>query len=204
MNNFVWCYCAVLVSVAVSIAGGVNSEPRCAFNGQTYELGTMFDGPDAFYYCKRNGVNGTTIKPIGCVQNNQRVYDLALYQKGDNYFRCRVDDSGVSAEVWGCALRNPDGTYEPKSIACTWEIKTDPIGYVNCCQQQGGTAVITQLYCLYSYMGGRIQVNAGCYRLFDDVAAGCRQNPDGVTLSMTTWSAANADTDPSAAGLSQC
>jgi len=193
-----------IVANGQTTAPAVISDPKCSFNGNQYELGTMFDGPDAFYYCKRDGAGGTTIEPIGCVNNGQRVYDLALYQKGNNYFRCQVSDSGVSASLWGCAVTQPDGSVEPRSLACSWEVGSDPISYVSCCTQQGGVAVISQLYCLYSYRGGRVQVNAGCYRIFDDTAAGCKQNPDGTTLSMTTWPSANAATDPSAAGLTQC
>jgi len=132
----------------------------------------------------------------------------ALYQKGDNYFRCRVGDTTVSADLWGCAVRMPDGTVQPKSIACTWDSSTtDPISYVNCCIQQGGTAVVSQLYCLYSYRGGRVQVNQNCYRIFDKTAAGCKRNADGNSLTMTTWNAPDADTaakDPQASGMSQC
>jgi len=194
------------ITVAVVAIVGTDQAPQCSMNGQNYDIGTMFDGTDAFYYCKRDGMTNAVAEPIGCINTGQRVYDLALYQSGGNYFRCRVGDTSVTADLWGCAVTMPDGTVQPKSIACTWEVGSDPINYVNCCTQSGGTAVVSQLYCLYSYRGGRIQVNAGCFRIFEDdgVAAGCSRNPDGQTLTMTTWPAMNADSNPSAAGLSEC
>jgi hypothetical protein len=178
-------------------------------NGQSYDVGTMFDGTDAFYYCKRDGPSGTKAEAIGCISNGQRVYDLALFQQGDNFYRCRAGDTSVTHELWGCAYKNPDGTVEPKSIACTWDVGTDPINYVQCCLAKGGTAVITQLYCLYTYRGGRIQVNEGCYRVFPDagVAAGCKRNADGNTLTLTTWPAQNstqAAQAPQASGQHEC
>jgi len=198
----------VLAIVSLMVVAAANADDvKCSYNGQQYDIGTMFDGTDAFYYCKRDG-SGTKNEAIGCINNGQRVYDLALYQKGDNYFRCRVGDTTVSADLWGCAVRMPDGTVQPKSIACTWDSSTtDPISYVNCCIQQGGTAVVSQLYCLYSYRGGRVQVNQNCYRIFDKTAAGCKRNADGNSLTMTTWNAPDADAaakDPQASGMSQC
>jgi len=178
---------------------------KCQQNGKSYDVGTMFDGTDAFYFCKRDGA-GVKAEAIGCINNGERVYDLALFQKGDNFYRCRAQDTTVTADLWGCAVKNADGTVSPKSIACTWDVGTDPIAYVNCCTAQGGTAVITQLYCLYTYRGGRIQINDGCYRVFPDagVAAGCKRNADGTTLTLTTWSSKAAATDPQAAGMSEC
>jgi hypothetical protein len=174
-------------------------------NGQSYDIGSMFDGTDAFYFCKKDGA-GTKSEAIGCINNGQRVYDLALYQKGDNFYRCRAQDTTVTSDLWGCAYKNADGTVTPKSIACTWDVGTDPINYVQCCIAKGGTDVVTQLYCLYTYRGGRIQVNEGCYRVFPDagVAAGCSRNPDGTTLTLKTWPSKSAATDPQAAGMHEC
>jgi len=202
----------VLFSAAVvAVALGQSAAPKCQMNGNSYDVGSMFDGTDAFYYCKRDGANGAKAEAIGCINNGQRVYDLALYQKGDNFYRCRAGDTTVTSDLWGCAMKNADGSVTPKSIACTWDVGTDPINYVQCCIQKGGTAVITQLYCLYTYRGGRIQINEGCYRVFPDagagVAAGCKRNPDGVTLTLTTWPAKDsttAATSPQASGMTEC
>jgi len=202
------CSVGLLSIVAVKGQAGDSSDaPKCQMNGQSYDLGSMFDGTDAFYFCKKDGSGGTTAEAIGCINNGQRVYDLALYQKGNNYYRCRAGDTTVSSDLWGCAYTAPDGTVTPKSIACTWDVGNDPsINYVQSCVAKGGTAVVTQLYCLYTYRGGRIQINDGCYRIFPDVgvAAGCKRNPDGTTLTLTTWSSKNAATDPQAAGLYEC
>lgn len=206
-----------LCLAAVAIIGAVYGQqqpatqaaPKCQQNGQSYDIGSMFDGTDAFYYCKRDGANGAKAEAIGCINNGQRVYDLALYQKGDNFYRCRAGDTSVTSDLWGCAVKNPDGSVTPKSIACTWDIGTDPINYVQCCIAKGGTAVVTQLYCLYTYRGGRIQINDGCYRVFPDagVAAGCKRNADGLTLTLTTWPAKNSDEAAKASqasGIHEC
>jgi len=198
-------------AAAVAAGGAAQSSstgPQCQLNGQSYDIGTMFDGPDAFYYCKRDG-SGAKAEAIGCVNNGQRVYDLALFQQGDNYFRCRAGDTSVTHELWGCAYKQADGTTVPKSIACTWDVGSDPVNYVQCCLNKGGQAVITQLYCLYTYRGGRIQINEGCYRVFSDagVAAGCKRNPDGTTLTLSTWAAkdsTSAAAAPQAAGFNEC
>jgi len=198
--------CAGLVAIVKAQAGSSTDAPKCQMNGQSYDMGSMFDGPDAFYFCKKDG-SGNKAEAIGCINNVQRVYDLALYQKGNNYYRCRAGDTSVSSDLWGCAYTAPDGSITPKSIACTWDVGSDPtINYVQSCVAKGGTAVVTQLYCLYTYRGGRIQINDGCYRVFPDVgvAAGCKRNPDGTTLTLTTWSSKNAATDPQAAGLFEC
>jgi len=199
--------CVVVAMMMASVKGqagdSTDASPKCQMNGQSYDVGTMFDGTDAFYFCQKGGV----AEAIGCIQNGQRVYDLALYQKGNNYYRCRAGDTTVSSDLWGCAYTGPDGTTQPKSIACTWDVGSDSsINYVSSCVAKGGTAVITQLYCLYTYQGGRIQINEGCYRIFPDVgvAAGCKRNPDGTTLTLTTWSSTAASTDPQAAGLYEC
>lgn len=197
-----------LCVAAVAQAADQTQAPKCQMNGQSYDVGSMFDGPDAFYYCKRDG-SGTKAEAIGCVNNGQRVYDLALYQKGDNFFRCRAGDTSVTSELWGCAVKGADGSITPKSIACTWDASMDPISYVQCCVAKGGTAVIQQLYCLYTYRSGRIQVNEGCYRVFTDdkVAAGCVRNPDGNTLTLKTWPAKNsaeAAQNAQASGMSEC
>jgi hypothetical protein len=189
-------------------AAAATAAPKCQMDGKSYDIGTMFDGTDAFYYCKRDG-SGTKSEAIGCINNGQRVYDLALFQQGDNFFRCRAGETSVTHELWGCAYKQADGTVVPKSIACTWDVGTDPVNYVNCCLNKGGQAVITQLYCLYTYRGGRIQVNEGCYRVFTDdgVAAGCKRNSDGNTLVLTTWNAkdsTSAAAASQAAGLSEC
>jgi hypothetical protein len=199
-------YFISLLAVAGLVVG---QDAKCTMDGKSYDVGSMFDSKDAFFYCKRDGPNGAKAEAIGCINDGQRVYDLALYQKGDNFYRCRASDTTVSADLWGCAVKNPDGTVTPKSIACTWDVGTDPINYVQCCIQKGGTAVITQLYCLYTYRGGRIQVNEGCYRYFPDdkVAAGCTRNPDGLTLTLKTWPAKDrtgAGQDPQAGGLTEC
>lgn len=206
--------CVLFLSIAVvAIRGQATSPaPQCQMDGKSYDVGSMFDGKDAFYYCKRDGTSGAKAEAIGCINGGERVYDLALYQKGDNFYRCRAGDTSVSSDLWGCAMKNPDGSVTPKSIACTWDVGTDPINYVQCCIQKGGTAVITQLYCLYTYRGGRIQVNEGCYRVFPDatnggVAAGCTRNADGVTLTLTTWPAkdsTSAAAAPQASGLHEC
>jgi len=199
------CCCVGLLAI-VTVQGqgdSTDASPKCQINGKSYDVGSMFDGTDAFYFCKKGGV----AEAIGCINNGQRVYDLALYQKGNNFYRCRAQDTTVNSDLWGCAYTAPDGTVTPKSIACTWDVGNDnTINYVQSCVAKGGTAVVTQLYCLYTYRGGRIQINAGCYRIFPDVgvAAGCKQNPDGVTLTLTTWSSKNAATDPQAAGLYEC
>jgi len=203
---FFVCIGAVIAQDAPAAAAA--AVPKCQMNGKSYDVGTMFDGTDAFYYCKRDG-SGTKSEAIGCINNGQRVYDLALFQQGDNFFRCRAGETSVTHELWGCAYKQPDGTVVPKSIACTWDVGTDPVNYVNCCLNKGGQAVITQLYCLYTYRGGRIQVNDGCYRVFSDdgVAAGCKRNSDGNTLVLTTWNAkdsASAAAAPQAAGLNEC
>lgn len=197
---------SLMMLVAVGVVAG--QDAKCQMDGKSFDIGSMFDGQDAFYYCKRDG-SGAKAEAIGCVNNGQRVYDLALYQKGDNYYRCRAGDTSVTSDLWGCAMKNPDGTVTPKSIACTWDVGTDPINYVQCCIQKGGTAVITQLYCLYTYRGGRIQINEGCYRVFPDagVAGGCVRNADGVTLTLKTWAAkdsTSASKDPQASGLHEC
>jgi hypothetical protein len=200
-----------IVAMAAGVAYGQQGNTaaaKCQLNGQSYDIGSMFDGPDAFYYCKRDG-SGAKAEAIGCINNGQRVYDLALYQKGDNFYRCRAGDTSVTSDLWGCAYKNADGSITPKSIACTWDIGTDPINYVQCCIAKGGTAVITQLYCLYTYRGGRIQINEGCYRVFPDagVAAGCNRNADGVTLTLNTWNAKNSDEAakaPQASGIHEC
>jgi hypothetical protein len=204
----------VLILSVVAVAWGqsaTSSAPKCQLDGSSYDIGSMFDGKDAFYYCKRDGASGAKAEAIGCINDGQRVYDLALYQKGDNFYRCRAGDTTVTSDLWGCAMKNADGSITPKSIACTWDVGTDPINYVQCCIQKGGTAVITQLYCLYTYRGGRIQINEGCYRVFPDagagVAAGCKRNPDGVTLTLTTWPAkdsTSAATSPQASGMTEC
>jgi len=204
----------VLILSVVAVAWGqsaTSSAPKCQLDGSSYDIGSMFDGKDAFYYCKRDGASGSKAEAIGCINDGQRVYDLALYQKGDNFYRCRAGDTTVTSDLWGCAMKNADGSITPKSIACTWDVGTDPINYVQCCIQKGGTAVITQLYCLYTYRGGRIQINEGCYRVFPDagagVAAGCKRNPDGVTLTLTTWPAkdsTSAATSPQASGMTEC
>jgi len=200
-------------STAAAASGGSapSSRPQCQMNGKSYDVGSMFDGTDAFYYCKLNGANGVTAEAIGCINDGQRVYDLALYQKGDNFYCCRAGDTTVSSDLWGCALKGSDGSVTPKSIACTWDVGTDPVNYVQSCVQKGGTAVITQVYCLYTYRGGRIQINAGCYRVFPDsnggVAAGCTRNGDGTTLTLTTWPAKDSTTAaaaPQASGLYEC
>jgi hypothetical protein len=202
-------YALIFAVAFVGAAMAQNSTvPKCQKDGKSYDVGTMFDGTDAFYYCKRDG-SGTKAEAIGCIANGQRVYDLALFQQGDNFFRCRAGDTSVTHELWGCAYKEADGTVTPKSIACTWDVGTDPINYVQCCLAKGGSAVITQLYCLYTYRGGRIQVNEGCYRVFSDVgvAAGCKRNPDGNTLTLTTWSAkdsTSAAQSPQAAGMNEC
>jgi len=200
-------------AAALAAATGASTTPKCQMNGQSYDIGSMFDGTDAFYYCKKDG-NGATAEAIGCISNGQRVYDLALYQKGDNFYRCRAGDTTVSSDLWGCALKSTDGSVQPKSIACTWDVGTDPINYVQSCVQKGGTAVITQLYCLYTYSGGRIQVNEGCFRFFPNgdgakggTAAGCARNPDGTTLTLTTWPATDSTSaaqSPQANGMSEC
>jgi len=141
-------------------------------------------------------------EPVGCLVDGKRVYDLDIYQKDANYYRCRVGSEKVSADLWGCALKKSDGSIEPKSIACTWDEGTDPINYVKCCIKKGDTATITDLYCLYTYQGGRIQVNEGCYRIFDTVAAGCKRQADG-SLKMDTWDAKDAS-NSLASGLHQC
>jgi hypothetical protein len=197
--------CAGLVAMATVNGQGASSDDstKCQMNGQSYAVGSMFDGTDAFYFCKKGGV----AEAIGCISNGQRVYDLALYQKDSNYYRCRAGDSSVSSDLWGCAYTGPDGTVQPKSIACTWDVGSDPsINYVASCVAKGGTAVVTQMYCLYTYQGGRIQINEGCYRVFPDVgvAAGCKRNPDGTTLTLKTWSSKSAATDPQAAGMFEC
>jgi len=197
-------------TAASAVASGY-SAPTCQMNGKSYPVGSMFDGTDAFYYCKKSG-SGTTAEAIGCISNGQRVYDLALYQKGDNFYRCRAGDTTVSSDLWGCALKTADGSVTPKSIACTWDVGTDPVNYVQSCVAKGGTAVITQVYCLYTYMGGRIQINEGCYRVFpgsngSGVAAGCTRNSDGTTLTLTTWPAKDSTTAaaaPQASGLYEC
>lgn len=170
-------------------------------DGQTYIIGAQFQDDTTMYHCKNDGAQATA-KAIGCVQDGKGIKDLDLFQKGDNFYRCRVADTTVSSDLWGCALKNADGTTEPKSIACTWDTGSDPINYVNCCIKKGDQAKITQLYCLYTYMGGRIQVDIGCFRVFDSVAAGCKQNSDG-TLTMNTWDAKDASSTL-AAGLHQC
>jgi len=194
-------------------SGGSSSSsnaPQCQMNGKSYDVGSMFDGTDAFYYCKKDGA-GATAEAIGCISNGQRVYYLALYQKGDNFYRCRAGDTTVSSDLWGCALKSADGSVTPKSIACTWDVGTDPVNYVQSCVAKGGTAVITQVYCLYTYMGGRIQINEGCYRVFPGTnggtAAGCTRNSDGTTLTLTTWPAKDSTTAaaaPQAQGLYEC
>jgi hypothetical protein len=191
--------------VAMMAVAASAQDAKCQMNGKSFDVGTMFDGTDAFYYCKRDG-SGVKNEAIGCINNGERVYDLALYQKGDNVFRCRAGDTSVTSDLWGCVVKGPDGTMSQKSIACTWDVGTDPINYVQCCIQKGGTAVVTQLYCLYTYRGGRIQINEGCYRVFPDagVAAGCKRNSDGLTLTLNTWSSKNAATDPQAAGMHEC
>lgn len=206
----------VAFTAAASIGSATTGSPsagnaQCQMNGQSYDVGSMFDGTDAFYYCKRDGSGGATAEAIGCISNGQRVYDLALFQKGDNIYRCRAGDTTVSNDLWGCAMKNADGTVTQKSIACTWDVGTDPVNYVQSCVQKGGTAVITQVYCLYTYRGGRIQINAGCYRVFPDsnggVAAGCTRNGDGTTLTLTTWPAKDSTTAaaaPQASGLYEC
>jgi len=190
-----------------------SSAPKCQLNGQSYDIGSMFDGPDAFFYCKRDGANGVKAEAIGCINDGQRVYDLALYQKGDNFYRCRAGDTSVTSDLWGCAMKNADGSVTPKSIACTWDVGTSSPekNYVQCCIAKGGTAVITQLYCLYTYRGGRIQINEGCFRMFPDTnggtAAGCTRNADGLTLTLTTWPAkdsTSAAQAPQASGLHEC
>jgi len=198
-------------TAAAAAGGSGSSAPKCQMNGQSYDVGSMFDGTDAFYYCKLDGANGVKAEAIGCINNGQRVYDLALYQKGDNFYRCRAGDTTVSSDLWGCALKSSDGSVTPKSIACTWDVGTDPVNYVQSCVAKGGTAVITQVYCLYTYRGGRIQINAGCYRVFPDsnggVAAGCTRNSDGTTLTLTTWPAkdsTSAAAAPQASGLYEC
>jgi len=202
-------------TTAAAMAAGASgsSGAKCQMNGQSYDIGSMFDGPDAFYYCKNSG-SGATAEAIGCINDGQRVYDLALYQKGDNFYRCRAADTSVSSDLWGCALKAADGSVSPKSIACTWDVGTDPINYVQSCVQKGGTAVITQLYCLYTYSGGRIQVNEGCFRYFPNgagsssgTAAGCKRNADGNTLTLTTWPATDATSaaaSSQANGMSEC
>jgi hypothetical protein len=200
--------CIVAVGLAQQAPAGAAAAPKCQMDGKSYDIGTMFDGKDAFYYCKRDG-SGTKSEAIGCINNGQRVYDLALFQQGDNFFRCRAGETSVTHELWGCAYKEADGSITPKSIACTWDVGTDPINYVQCCLNQGGQAVITQLYCLYTYRGGRIQVNEGCYRVFSDagVAAGCKRNPDGKTLTLTTWPAKDSKSAASASqasGMSEC
>jgi len=209
--------CCVVLSMVAAFACGqsatTSAANKCQMNGNSYDIGSMFDGTDAFYYCKKSSTGAATAEAIGCISNGQRVYDLALYQKGDNFYRCRAGDTTVSSDLWGCAMKNADGSITPKSIACTWDVGTDPINYVQCCVQKGGTAIITQLYCLYTYRGGRVQVNEGCYRYFPGdgttggTAAGCTRNPDGTTLTLTTWSAkdaTSAGTASQANGMSQC
>lgn len=206
------CVAAVAYGQSATAPGASTSAaPKCQMNGQSYDVGSMFDGTDAFYYCKRDGANGVKAEAIGCINNGQRVYDLALYQKGDNFYRCRAGDTTVTSDLWGCAVKGADGTITPKSIACTWDVGTDPINYVQCCVQKGGIAVISQLYCLYTYRGGRIQINEGCYRVFPDsgagVAAGCTRNADGNTLTLTTWPAkdsTSAAAAPQATGMTEC
>jgi len=204
----------VAFTAAASIGSATTGSPsagnaQCQMNGQSY-VGSMFDGTDAFYYCKRDGSGGATAEAIGCISNGQRVYDLALFQKGDNIYRCRAGDTTVSNDLWGCAMKNADGTVTQKSIACTWDVGTDPrINYVQTCLAKGGTAVITQMYCLYTYRGGRIQVNEGCYRVFTDdgMAAGCKRNADGISLTLNTWPAKNsaaAAAAPQSSGMSEC
>jgi len=195
-----------MIAFVVALMAIGTTAQQCQMNGQSYDKGTMFDGTDAFYYCKSDGAGGATAEAIGCINNGQRVYDLSLYQKGNNVYRCRAQDTTVSADLWGCAVQNPDGTVEQKSIACTWDVGTDPINYVNTCLNKGGTAVVSQLYCLYTYRGGRIQINDGCYRIFPDVGvtAGCKRSADGNSLTLTTWSSTNAATDPQASGMSEC
>jgi len=203
----VFCAAGLLAITAVKgQAGDSTDAPKCRMNGQSYDVGSMFDGTDAFYFCKNSG-SGATAEAIGCINNGQRVYDLALYQKGNNYYRCRAADTTVSSDLWGCAYTTPDGTVTPKSIACTWDVGSEPsINYVQSCLAKGDTAVVTEIYCLYTYQGGRIQINEGCYRIFplDNVAAGCKRNSDGTTLTLTTWPAKNAATDPQASGLYEC
>lgn len=173
----------------------------CFHNGQQYDIGSQFDDDVAFYHCKKDDTSAKAMA-VGCVNDGKHVYDLDIYQKGDNFFRCRVQDTTVTADLWGCAMKKEDGTIEPKSIACTWDTGSDPINYVNCCIKKGGIATVTQLYCLYTYRGGRIQVDEGCFRIFDTVAAGCKRNADG-TLTMNTWDAKDI-TSSLAAGLHQC
>lgn len=195
---------SVFAIVAMMVLGAIAQ--KCEKDGKSYEKGAMFDGTDAFYFCKSDGNGGAKAEAIGCINNGQRVYDLALFQKGDNVYRCRAQDTTVTADLWGCAVKKADGSVEQKSIACTWDVGTDPINYVHTCLAKGGTAVVTQIYCLYTYRGGRIQINEGCYRIFPDVgvAAGCKRNADGNSLTLTTWSSKNAATDPQASGMSEC
>jgi len=172
----------------------------CVHNGQQIDIGSQFDDQTAFYHCKKDG-NAAKAQAVGCVNDGKHIYDLDIYQKGDNFYRCRVQDTTVSADLWGCALKS-GSTVEPKSIACTWDTGSDPINYVNCCIKKGDQAVITQLYCLYTYRGGRIQVDEGCFRIFDKTAAGCKRQSDG-TLKMDTWDASDVS-NTLAAGLHQC
>jgi opacity protein-like surface antigen len=163
-------------------------------NGQTYDIGSEYDTETAVIHCANsNGI--ATAKPVGCVNKGKKIYDLDLFQDGDVFWRCRVGDDGVSKELFGCAVTLPDGTVEPKSVACTWDIGQDPINIVKCCiKDKTGldTAKVTDLYCLYTYNGGRIQIDDGCYRIFPganggaDVAAGCLRQSDG-SLEVQTF-----------------
>jgi len=185
--------CAGFLAVmAVAVSG--QGAAQCQKDGKSYDIGAMFDGTDAFFFCKRDGSN-VKAEAIGCISNGQRVYDLALYAKGDSFYRCRAQETTVSSDLWGCAYKE-GGAVTPKSLACTWDVGN----YVNTCVRSGDSAVIKQIYCLYTYRGGRIQINDGCYRVFPDagVAAGCKRNSDGSTLTMTTWPSKNAATDPQA------
>jgi len=157
-------------------------------NGQTYDIGSEYDTDTAVIHCA--SVSGVaTPKPVGCVNAGKKIYDLDLFQDGDVFWRCRVGDDGVCKELFGCAVQLPNGQVEPKSVACTWDVGMDPINIVKCCiKDKTGldTAKVTDLYCLYTYNGGRIQIDDGCYRVFGDIAAGCSRQSDG-TLQVQTF-----------------
>jgi len=168
----------------------------CVVSGKQYEIGTQFDDSDTTYHCAKDGEQ-SKLKPVACVNDGKRVYDLDIFQKGSMAYRCRVGDDKVSADLYGCVVSG-----DVKSLKCTWDVGTDPINYVNSCIQKDATAVVTQVNCLYTYRGGRVQVDEGCYRVFDKVAAGCQRTPEG-SLKMDTFEPTDM-TAVASRGLHKC
>lgn len=187
-----------------TVSGGSKlTKAGCVKNGKSLGAGEVIEDGKFWFNCSKSGRETFSLKAGGCIAQGKRLNDGDRYTDDGVIYECTIDANKNDVRAVAC-VQTEGGSVVERKLGCTFIEGQAPFQIEWLCQHDAAAnrAKKVPLRCNYNIGGGVLNVEPGCYRLYEKNAIGCIKEGEG--LKIQAFQGDNAESSASGAGLHAC